>query len=321
VISSTNAFVIYTGIKVSLDQDSISMSVYDEGEIKNLELMANKVRQHIIKMIHTAGSGHPGGSLSSSDILTALYFKIMDHDPKEPRKEGRDRFVLSKGHAAPALYACLAEAGYFPTTELKSLRKLGSKLQGHPDMNKTPGVEVSTGSLGQGISVSVGMALAGKLDRKLHYIYFMVGDGECDEGEVWEAAMSASHYKLDNMIGFVDRNTLQIDGHTEQVMSIEPLSTKWEAFGWKVIEINGHSMIEILDAVEEAKGIVGKPKIIIANTTKGKGVSFMEGALAFHGTAPNREEYEQGLKELKDQAKSIRVHLKELDTSAKGGAA
>ena len=281
------------------------MSSYDEKTLIELEIRANKIRQHVIEMIYTAGSGHPGGSLSAADIITALYFHIMKHNPKKPDWEDRDRFILSKGHAAPALYAALAEAGYFSVDELKTLRKLGSRLQGHPDMRKTPGVEMSTGSLGQGISAAIGFALAGKLDRKLYTVYCLIGDGESNEGEVWEAAMCAAHYKLDNLIVFLDRNKLQIDGETEKVMSIEPLAPKWEAFNWYVDEINGHSMKEIIDAVEKAKEVKGKPKMIIAHTIKGKGVSFMEMNVGFHGRAPNREEYEQAMRELKSEAKDL----------------
>ncbi len=236
--------------------------------------------------------------MSSTDILTALYFKIMNHHSYDPQWEDRDRFVLSKGHAAPAYYAVLAEAGYFPTDELINLRKLGSRLQGHPCRNKTPGVEISTGSLGMGLSVANGMALGARLNRKLSRIYCLCGDGEMESGQNWEAAMLASHYKLDNLTAFVDRNQLQIDGPTEQVMSLEPLADKWLAFGWNVIEINGHDMRQIIDACERAKEIKGKPTMIIAHTTKGKGVSFMEGALQFHGKAPNDDELRIALKEL-----------------------
>jgi transketolase len=281
------------------------MVVYDNETIESLETRANKIRQHIVSMIFEAGSGHPGGSLSMADIITAVYFGVLKHNPENPKMEDRDRFVLSKGHGAPALYAALSEAGYFPVEELKTLRKLGSNLQGHPDMRKTPGVEMSTGSLGQGISVAVGMALAAKLDRKLYKIYCILGDGETNEGEVWEAAMAAAHYKLDNLIGILDRNMLQIDGATEQIMGIEPLASKWKAFGWHVIEINGHSFREILGAITQAQDIKGQPIMILAHTTKGKGVSFMEGAVGFHGKAPNKEEYDMAIKELKQEAKDI----------------
>lgn len=274
------------------------MRVHDPLLLEKLEQTALNVRRHVVKMVYTAGSGHPGGSLSSADIITALYFHIMRHDPKNPKWEERDRFVLSKGHAAPALYAAMAESGYFPVEELLTLRKLGSRLQGHPSMQKLPGVEASTGSLGQGLSVANGMAIAAKLDRKLYRIYVLLGDGESDCGQVWEGAMSAAHYKLDNVTAFLDRNMLQIDGHTERVMSLEPLAFKWKSFGWHVHEINGHNFNEILSSAEEAKEIKGKPTMIIAHTIKGKGISFMEGAVGFHGKAPNREQYEQAMKEL-----------------------
>jgi transketolase len=274
--------------------------LYTEDEIKRLEILANKIRRHIIDMIYKAGSGHPGGSLSATDIMVALYFDVMNHKPDEPTWPDRDRFVLSKGHAAPALYACLAEAGYFPVDELSTLRTIGSRLQGHPDMRKTPGVEASTGSEGQGLSMGVGIALAGKLDRKSYHVYVMVGDGENDCGQIWEAAMSASFFKLDNLTVLIDRNKLQLDGPTNMIMSIEPLADKWKAFGWNVIEINGHDFKEILEALEKAKHTKGAPSAIIAHTVKGKGVSFMEGAVGFHGQAPDKEQYLQAMKELEE---------------------
>jgi transketolase len=266
--------------------------------IKRLEKKALEVRRHIIRMVYAAGSGHPGGSLSATDILVALYFHCMNHDPKNPDWTERDRFIASKGHCAPALYAVLAEAGYFPVEELLTLRKLGSRLQGHPAMHKLPGIDMSTGSLGQGLSVAVGMGLAAKLDRKQHRIYVLLGDGELDCGQIWEAVMSAAHYKLDNITAILDRNELQIDGKTEQVMSLEPIAFKWKSFGWHVNEINGHDFAQIISAVEHSKEIKGEPIIIIAHTVKGKGVSFMEGSLKFHGKAPNREQYEQAMREL-----------------------
>ncbi len=274
------------------------MNRYDDNTIQMLESKAKVVRKHIVEMTHSAKSGHPGGSLSSADILVALYFKIMNHRPYDTQWEDRDRFVLSKGHAAPALYAVLAEAGYFQVDELKSLRQLGSRLQGHPSRSKTPGVEMSTGSLGQGLSVANGMALGARLNRKLSRIFCLCGDGEMQSGQNWEAAMLAAHYKLDNLTAFVDRNQLQIDGPTEQVMSLEPLGEKWMAFGWNVIEINGHDMRQILEACDRAKEVRGKPTMVIAHTIKGKGVSFMEGALQFHGKAPNDDELRVALKEL-----------------------
>ncbi|MBU1158688.1 MAG: transketolase [Candidatus Thermoplasmatota archaeon] len=279
-------------------QEETRVEVYDGEFITELESIAKKVRWHSIRMIYEAGSGHPGGSLSVTDILVVLYFHIMKHDPKNPDWPDRDRFVLSKGHSAPALYAVLAEAGYFPVDELLTLRKMGSRLQGHPCMRKTPGVEMSTGSLGHGLAAGNGMALAAKLDRKLYRIYVVLGDGEMDVGENWEAAMLASHYKLDNVIAYVDRNKLQLDGPTEKIMSIEPLADKWKAFGWHVIEINGHNMKEIIQATNEAKSVKGKPSVIICHTIKGRGVSFMEGALHFHGKAPDEKEFNQAMKEL-----------------------
>jgi transketolase len=274
------------------------LTLHDEQTIQMLETKANLIRRHIIKMTFAAQSGHPGGSLSYTDVITALFFKVMKHRPEDPSWEDRDKFVLSKGHAAPAYYAALAETGYFPVDELTTLRKLGSHLQGHPCRMKTPGVEISTGSLGQGLSVANGMALASKLDRRQTRIFCLLGDGELQEGQNWEAAMLASHYKLDNITAFIDRNKMQIDGPTEQIMSLEPLGDKWRAFGWNVIEINGHDMRQILEACEKATQVMGKPTMVIAHTIKGKGVSFMEGAIAFHGKAPNADEYRIALKEL-----------------------
>ena len=271
---------------------------FTDENIRRLESMARGIRRHVVTMIHNAGSGHPGGSLSATDIMVALYFGVMNHRSEEPRWPDRDRFVLSKGHAAPALYACLAEAGYFPVDELGTLRQIGSRLQGHPDMTKTPGVEASTGSEGQGLSMGLGMALAGKLDRKSYNIYVMIGDGENDCGQVWEAAMAASFFKMDNLIAILDRNKLQLDGPTDKIMSIEPLADKWKAFGWEVIEIGGHDFKELHNAFEKAKQTKGRPSIIIAHTIKGKGVSFMEGAVGFHGKAPDKDQLKQALEEL-----------------------
>lgn len=265
--------------------------------VNELEEKAKTIRRHVINMIYEAGSGHPGGSLSCVDILTALYFHTMRHNSSEPEWAERDRFVLSKGHAAPALYAALAEAGYFPEEELLTLRKMGSMLQGHPDI-RVPGIEVSSGSLGQGLSIACGIALAGKLDRKDCRVYTLLGDGECDEGQVWEAAIFASHYKLDKLTAIVDRNGLQIDGPTEKIMCLEPLAGKWKAFGWQVIEIDGNRMTEIVPALDEATRISGRPTVIIAHTFKGKGVSFMEWINAFHGKALSKEEAKIALQEL-----------------------
>lgn len=267
-------------------------------DIKILEEKAKNIRKSIIKMIYEAKSGHPGGSLSIVEILTVLYFEEMNIDPEYTHKENRDRLVLSKGHSAPGLYATLAERGYFPKDELLSLRKFGSRLQGHPDMRKLPGVEMSTGSLGQGLSVANGMALSAKLDNASYRVYAILGDGEVQEGQVWEAAMSAAHYKLDNVCAFLDHNNLQIDGNVCDIKGVEPLDKKWEAFGWHIISINGHDYSEIFSALEEAKSIKGKPTMIIAKTTKGRGVSFMENVCNFHGVAPNKEEMEKALEEL-----------------------
>lgn len=266
--------------------------------IPELEGIARKLRRHIITMISTAGSGHPGGSLSAADIVTALYFDIMKHDPANPHWPDRDRFILSKGHAAPVLYAALAECGYFPLEWLTTLRKTGACLQGHTDSTLTPGVDASAGSLGQGLSIGIGMALAARLDNKDYRTYVLLGDGECDEGQVWEAAMFAPNYKLDNLTAIVDFNTLQLDGFTRDIMNLEPFIAKWAAFKWEVIEINGHDMQQIIDAIRKAQTIKGKPTVIVAHTIKGKGVSFMENNVDWHGKAPNKSETEMALKEL-----------------------
>lgn len=273
-----------------------------------LALKARAVRRHILRMTAAAGSGHPGGSLSAADILTALYFRVLRLDATRPDWTERDRFVLSKGHGAPALYAVLAERGFFPVAELESLRRLGSRLQGHPDMKSTPGVEASTGSLGQGLSFAVGLALAGKLDRASWRVYALLGDGETQEGQIWEAAMAASHYRLDNLTAFLDHNGLQIDGPVDKVMSISPVEEKWRAFGWRVLSIDGHDLGAILRATSAAgKSSVdvaeksedrGRPTMIIARTIKGRGVSFMENRAEWHGKAPNAEQLEAALKEL-----------------------
>jgi len=266
--------------------------------VPDLENTAKQLRRHVIKMIATAGSGHPGGSLSAADIVTALYFNIMRHDPENPQWSDRDRFVLSKGHAAPILYAALAECGYFPVEELSTLRKLGSRLQGHTDRVLTPGVEMSAGSLGQGLSFGIGMALAGRLDKRDYRVYVLLGDGECEEGQIWEAAMLAPHFQVDNLTAIVDHNGIQLDGSCCDIMGLEPLGDKWRAFNWHVIEIDGHDIAQVLRALKKAGEIKGKPTVIIAHTVKGKGVSFMENNVAFHGKAPNPEQTEQALKEL-----------------------
>ncbi|WP_434798043.1 transketolase [Terrisporobacter vanillatitrophus] len=265
---------------------------------KGLNEITNVIRKDIVSMICKSKSGHPGGSLSAVEILTALYFDQMNIDSTNPKMEDRDRFVLSKGHAAPALYAILAEKGYFEKEELDHLRKLGSMLQGHPDMKKIPGVEMSTGSLGQGFSVACGMAMTAKLDNAPWNVYALLGDGEVQEGIIWEAAMSAAHYKLDNMIAFLDYNGLQIDGEVESVMSINPIEDKFRTFGWNVITIDGHDFDQIFAALDMAKDTVGKPTMIIAKTVKGKGVSFMENQASWHGSAPSEEQLEQALSEL-----------------------
>ncbi len=270
--------------------------------IQAVEAKALLIRRHIISMLGEAGSGHPGGSLSAADIVACLYFWEMNVFPNDPRRQDRDRFVLSKGHAAPVLYAALAEKGFFPIDRLDSLRKLGSPLQGHPDMRKVPGVEASTGSLGQGISWSVGMALAAKMDPPSSYrVYALLGDGEIEEGLVWEALMAAAHYKLDNLVAFLDHNGLQIDGPTTKVMSPEPVTDKFRAFGWETLVIDGHNAAQIMQALETARSIKGKPTAIIADTIKGKGCSFMEDKAEWHGTAPSREQTAQALEELAAQ--------------------
>jgi transketolase len=256
------------------------------------------LRQDIIQMLGEAGSGHSGGSLSSADIVACLYFWEMEVDPAEPRAADRDRFVLSKGHAAPLLYSALAEKGYFPKSELLRLRKLGSPLQGHPDMRKVPGVDASTGSLGQGFSWAVGMALAAKMDQKSYRVYTLLGDGELEEGLVWEAAMAAHHYGLDNLIAFVDHNGLQIDGPICEVMSPEPIPDKFRAFGWETLQVEGHDHQQIMEALNTARSVKGRPTAIIADTIKGKGCSFMENKVEWHGNAPNREQTAQALTEL-----------------------
>jgi transketolase len=267
-------------------------------KLEFLKTKANLIRKHIIEMIASASSGHPGGSLSVCEIITALYFHIMKYKADEPEWLLRDRFLLSKGHAAPALYAVLAEAGFFPVKYLKTLRQIGSSLQGHPDRLSLPGIEMSAGSLGQGLSIANGVALALKLDHRKSFVYSLIGCGESQEGMIWEGAMSASHFKLDNIIVFTDYNKQQIDGWNQEVKTLEPLSDKWRAFGWEVFEIDGHDFEQIILTVEKAQTIKEKPKMIIAHTIKGKGVSFMEKNLKFHGAAPSSEETDRALKEL-----------------------
>lgn len=270
-----------------------------------LKRKANVIRQDIISMLVPAKSGHPGGSLSAADIVTTLYFQEMRINPQDPHWVDRDRFVLSKGHAAPVLYAALAEKGYFSKNELQGLRQTGRMLQGHPDMKRTPGVDMSTGSLGQGLSAANGMALAGKLEKKDYRVYVLLGDGEMAEGQIWEAAMAAAHYKLDNVTAILDFNGLQIDGTTDSVMSTAPLADKWRAFCWHVIEVDGHDIEALQKAFAEAKQVKGKPTILIAKTVKGKGVSFMEDQAGWHGNAPNAEQAEQALKELREEGLTL----------------
>lgn len=265
----------------------------------NLKEIANNIRIDIIEEIYNAKSGHPGGALSIADILAVLYFNQMNVDSKNSKLESRDRLVLSKGHASAALYATLAEKGYYSKEQLKTFRKLGSNLQGHPDMNKLSGVDMTSGSLGQGLSVANGMAIAAKLDKNDCRIYCILGDGEIEEGQIWEAAMTSNKYKLDNLCVILDNNGLQIDGKIEDVKSMSFIKDKWEAFGFNVIEADGHNIKELIEAFENAKDTIGKPSIIIANTIKGKGISYMENETQWHGKAPNDEEYELAMKELK----------------------
>lgn len=267
-------------------------------EIDDLKEIARGIRRDIILMTAEAASGHPGGSLSATDIITALYFNVMRHDPRNPKWPDRDRFVLSKGHAAPALYSALARSGYFPIEQLLTLRKMGSPLQGHPELRRLAGVEASTGSLGQGLSIGAGMALAGKMDSKDYRVYVMIGDGESEEGQIWEAAMSSAYYKLDNLTAIIDYNSQQLDGWVKDIMELEPIVDKWRGFGWHVEEIDGHDFHQILKAIDEAKTTFGKPTAIIARTVKGKGVSFMENNIEFHGMAPTKEQREMALREL-----------------------
>lgn len=275
-------------------------NLWDNECVKRLEEKAKIIRRHVINMIYQAGSGHVGGALSCTDVLTVIYFNVMRHNPLDPKWEDRDIFVLSKGHAAPALYAILAEAGFFSVDELKTLRKIGSNLQGHPDHN-LPGIEVSSGSLGQGLSIASGIALSNKIDKKDNKVYVLIGDGECDEGQIWEAAMLASHYKLSNLVAIIDRNYFQIDGKTEDVMSLEPLEDKFKAFNWNVYKCDGNDIRDLIAVFNNMQNKSNeKPTVIIANTIKGKGVKFMENDNSFHGKALNKEEMEISLLELQD---------------------
>ena len=276
-------------------------------KVQKLRLTAAKLRSLAMEEVHTAASGHIGGSLSVADILTVLYFETMQVDPKDPKNPDRDRLVLSKGHTTPALYAALALRGYFPQEELKLFRSIQGHFSGHPDMVHVPGVDMSTGSLGQGISAAVGMAVAGKLDKKDYRVYTVLGDGEIEEGQVWEAAMSAAKYGLDNLTAIVDVNGLQIDGKTADVMPSEPLDKKFEAFNWNVIKVDGHDVAAIAEALEKAKTCKGKPTVLLAKTVKGKGVSFMENDAGWHGKAPNDEQYEKAQAELQAAIKELEV--------------
>ncbi len=267
--------------------------------VKELEQKARKVREDILEEVYQAKSGHPGGSLSIADILTVLYFREMNIDPENPNGEDRDRLVLSKGHCSPALYSCLANRGFFPVEDLKTFRHIDSYLQGHPDKNKVPGVDMTTGSLGQGLSCANGMAIAGKMNQKSYRVYCILGDGEIEEGQVWEAAMASNQYQLDNLCIIIDNNNLQIDGTIEEVMNSYPIDKKFESFGFQIIHIDGHDIDEIIKAFEVAKQIKGKPTCIIAKTIKGKGVDFMENQAGWHGKAPNDEQFQQAIRGLK----------------------
>ena len=278
--------------------EKINYNKHKTKDINELKQIAKEIRKDIVGQVYIARSGHPGGSLSIADIITVLYFNEMNIDEKNPKMEERDRFVLSKGHCAPALYAALSKRGFFEKDGLKSFRKIESFLQGHPDMKKTPGVDCSSGSLGQGLSIANGMAISAKLDNKSYRVYCLLGDGEIDEGQVWEAAMSASHYKLDNLCVIVDYNGLQIDGQTQNVMNLLSISEKFKAFGFEVFDIDGHNFDAIRDAFESARKIKNKPVAIIAKTIKGKGVSFMEDNAGWHGKAPNEEEYNQAIADI-----------------------
>ena len=276
--------------------DNVKAEVFSSNE--DLKTVARRLRRHIVTMIGRAGSGHPGGSLSAVEIATALFWKILRHKPSDPQWKNRDRFILSKGHAAPLLYSVLAECGYIPVSELATLRQMDSRLQGHADRTATPGVEMSSGSLGQGLSFAIGVALAGRLNAQDYRVYALLSDGECDEGQTWEAAMAAAHFKLDNLTAIVDNNGLQLSGFNRDIMSLEPLNKKWAAFGWHVTDVDGHDLNQLLDALENAKKVKGQPAVIIAHTVKGKGVSFMENNVDFHGKAPDTEQLEIALKEL-----------------------
>lgn len=281
----------------------------DKKRVTELSIIANNVRKNALTAVYNAASGHPGGSLSIADVITLLYFEVMNVDPENPKMENRDRLVLSKGHTAPALYGVLAEKGFIPKEDIKTFRSVNSYLQGHPDMNKVPGVDMSTGSLGQGVSVAGGMALSAKLDDKNYRVYSILGDGELEEGQVWEQAMFAAHYKLDNLTIFVDNNGLQIDGDITKVMNPTPIDKKFEAFGWHVIVTDAHDFEKLLAAVEEAKATKGQPTAIIMKSVKGKNVSFMENNPAWHGASPKEEEYNQAIAELDEIIRGLEASL------------
>jgi transketolase len=283
--------------------------IMDTQRVIQLKIVAQRIRQHVIQGTYSAQCGHPGGSMSIADLLALLYFEKMNVDQKEPKMPDRDRFILSKGHCAPAYYGALAEKGFFPKDEIKNLRQLDSFLQGHPDAKLTPGVDACSGSLGQGLSVGVGMALAARYAGQNFYVYVVLGDGEIEEGQVWEAAMCAAHYRLDHLIAFVDFNGMQIDGYVTEVMSPLPIGQKFEAFGWQVVEVDGHDYHQVSLAVDRAKMSLGRPTLILMNTIKGKGVSFMERNLAWHGIAPNPEQYAQAMKELEESISTLEAQL------------
>jgi len=271
-----------------------------ERSVEELETIARRLRRHALSMIFRANSGHPGGSLSAAEIVTALYFRVLRHDPQNPGWPDRDRFIISKGHGVPIVYAAMAECGYFPVDELQTLRAIDTRVQGHPSVKDLPGIEASTGSLGQGLSIGIGMALAGRLDGKDYRVYVLLGDGETEEGQVWEAAMAAGHFKLANLTAILDYNKFQLDGALSEIVDPAPEADKWRAFGWNVIEVDGHDMEAVLTAFADARGFDSGPTIIIAHTVKGKGVSFMENNNEFHGKAPTEEQYRQAMSELDD---------------------
>lgn len=282
---------------VTTESNSRTSNGNQQYGVEGLEAIARELRRDIVQTIYDAGSGHPGGSLSELEILISLYFRVLHHDPESPQWPDRDRFILSKGHASPGFYAVLARAGYFPKAELSSFRKLNSRLQGHAHP-MTPGVEMNSGSLGMGLSFALGCALAGRLDRKNYLVYALLGDGECDEGQVWEAAMAAAHHRATNLIAIVDRNGIQNDQPTDQVMNLEPLAQKWRSFGWRVLETDGHDFNLLLPTLDKARQRRTRPTVIIAHTVKGKGVSFMENTAAFHGRAPSVDELDKAMQEL-----------------------